>query len=313
MVVRLAFAIMTEVKADILVIDEALAVGDAIFTKKCMRYIKKFKKKGTILFVSHDTSAVLSLCDRAILLEEGIKKADGKTKEIIDMYIEKLHDKMKNTKGRQGNKIKERKESKVYNYDDGNTDRDKWKDYRGELLDSIKERKYIEIMKNFDGNDCKISENKKAIIDSVTIENVNDANKYKCVRSIKGGEIVKLSITGKIMSEIDNIIMGFILKNDKGLTLLGDNSYNAFTYDGRITARKDEILTCDFIFTIPLLPSGEYTITASIADGSPENHEILDWKNDALVLQSQCNSIAAGLAGVPMHNIRITRNNEEDE
>ena len=184
---------------------------------------------------------------------------------------------------------------------------------QGELLDSIKERKYIEIMKNFDGNDCKISENKKAIIDSVTIENVNDANKYKCVRSIKGGEIVKLSITGKIMSEIDNIIMGFILKNDKGLTLLGDNSYNAFTYDGRITARKDEILTCDFIFTIPLLPSGEYTITASIADGSPENHEILDWKNDALVLQSQCNSIAAGLAGVPMHNIRITRNNEEDE
>ena len=82
MVVRLAFAIMTEVKADILVIDEALAVGDAIFTQKCMRYIKKFKKKGTILFVSHDTSAVLSLCDRAILLEEGIKKADGKTKKL---------------------------------------------------------------------------------------------------------------------------------------------------------------------------------------------------------------------------------------
>ena len=126
-----------------------------------------------------------------------------------------------------------------------------------------------------------------------------------------GGEIVKLSIK-LIVNRIDNVIMGFILKNDKGLTLLGDNTYNAFTQTGRIGASEKEILVCDFIFTIPLLPPGDYTITVSIADGNLEVHEILDWRNDALVLQSQCDSVAAGLAGVPMHNIRMRRIKEEN-
>ena len=78
------------------------------------------------------------------------------------------------------------------------------------------------------------------------------------------------------------------------------------------SAPQKEIMVCDFVFTIPLLPAGDYTITVSIADGI-RVHEILDWRNDALVLQSQCNSIAAGLAGVPMHNIKMTRINKEDE
>ena len=82
MIVRLAFAIITQVEADILIIDEALAVGDALFTQKCMRFIQSFKKEGTILFVSHDTNAVLSLCDRAILLEQGVKIADDKQRKL---------------------------------------------------------------------------------------------------------------------------------------------------------------------------------------------------------------------------------------
>ncbi|MFT4797845.1 MAG: lipopolysaccharide transport system ATP-binding protein, partial [Candidatus Azotimanducaceae bacterium] len=58
MAVRLAFSVIAHVDADILVIDEALAVGDAIFTQKCMRFIESFQSQGTLLFVSHDTSAV---------------------------------------------------------------------------------------------------------------------------------------------------------------------------------------------------------------------------------------------------------------
>jgi lipopolysaccharide transport system ATP-binding protein len=62
MYVRLAFAVIAHVDADILIIDEALAVGDAVFTQKCMRFIRKFKETGTLLFVSHDMGSVLSLC-----------------------------------------------------------------------------------------------------------------------------------------------------------------------------------------------------------------------------------------------------------
>ena len=59
MFVRLAFSVIAHVDADVLVIDEALAVGDVFFTQKCMRFIRDFIKKGTLLFVSHDTNSVM--------------------------------------------------------------------------------------------------------------------------------------------------------------------------------------------------------------------------------------------------------------
>lgn len=87
MYVRLAFAIIAHVKADILVIDEALAVGDAIFTQKCMDFIRKFKKTGTLLFVSHDNSAVLALCDQALWLNAGRVEKIGDAKDVTEAYL----------------------------------------------------------------------------------------------------------------------------------------------------------------------------------------------------------------------------------
>jgi lipopolysaccharide transport system ATP-binding protein len=71
MYTRLAFAVIAHVRAEILVIDEALAVGDAFFVQKCMRFLRKFQETGTVLFVSHDTGAVTNLCDRAVWLDHG--------------------------------------------------------------------------------------------------------------------------------------------------------------------------------------------------------------------------------------------------
>jgi lipopolysaccharide transport system ATP-binding protein len=72
MMLRLAFAVIAHVDAEILVIDEALAVGDAFFTQKCMRFLRTFMKTGTVLFVSHDTGSIRNLCSKAIWLEKGI-------------------------------------------------------------------------------------------------------------------------------------------------------------------------------------------------------------------------------------------------
>jgi len=71
MSVRLAFAVIAHVDADILIIDEALAVGDAFFSQKCMRFLRDFQKHGTLLFVSHDAAAVTNLCENAVWLENG--------------------------------------------------------------------------------------------------------------------------------------------------------------------------------------------------------------------------------------------------
>ncbi|WP_257967095.1 ABC transporter ATP-binding protein [Klebsiella pneumoniae] len=66
MFVRLAFSIIAHVDADILIVDEALSVGDAFFVQKCMRFLRAFMEHGTVLFVSHDTASIVNLCDRAI-------------------------------------------------------------------------------------------------------------------------------------------------------------------------------------------------------------------------------------------------------
>src|SRR3979409_1036038 len=87
MYVRLAFAIAASVDPDILIIDEALAVGDAVFQHRCLRRINELHERGaTVLFVSHDGAAVRALCSRAILLRAGGVIADGKPADVLNLY-----------------------------------------------------------------------------------------------------------------------------------------------------------------------------------------------------------------------------------
>src|SRR6266853_6689681 len=87
MYVRLAFAIAANVEPDIMVIDEALAVGDAVFQHRCLRRIKDLQESGaTVLFVSHDLGAVRALCSRAILLNDGRIAADGRPADVLNHY-----------------------------------------------------------------------------------------------------------------------------------------------------------------------------------------------------------------------------------
>lgn len=87
MAVRVAFAAATAIRPDILIVDEALSVGDAYFQQKCFNRIKKFKEEGTtLLFVSHDPGAVKNLCDKAILLDKGLLIKEGKPDEVLDYY-----------------------------------------------------------------------------------------------------------------------------------------------------------------------------------------------------------------------------------
>jgi lipopolysaccharide transport system ATP-binding protein len=91
MMLRLAFAVVAHVDPDILVIDEALAVGDAYFTQKCLARIRRFRQDGvTLLFASHDPLAVKTLCDQALLLEHGRPLAMGAPSMILEKYNARL-------------------------------------------------------------------------------------------------------------------------------------------------------------------------------------------------------------------------------
>lgn len=86
MQVRLAFAVIANVNADILICDEALAVGDAVFIQRCMRFIRSFRETGTLLFVSHDASSVSALTNSCLWIHKGDTRFYGNTKQAIQNY-----------------------------------------------------------------------------------------------------------------------------------------------------------------------------------------------------------------------------------
>ena len=86
MAMRLAFAVIAHVDADVLIVDEALAVGDAYFQQKCMRWLRAFQERGAVLFCGHDPGAVLSLCQRAIWLDHGAVRLMGPAKDVVEAY-----------------------------------------------------------------------------------------------------------------------------------------------------------------------------------------------------------------------------------
>ena len=93
MTARLAFAVCAHADADILIVDEALSVGDAAFGAKCDAFIKDFANRGTILVVSHDLTTLEALCDRIIWIEGGRVQAIGPAREVIVSYREALNGK----------------------------------------------------------------------------------------------------------------------------------------------------------------------------------------------------------------------------
>lgn len=122
MQVRLAFSVATRAEADILLVDEVLAVGDADFQRKCYDFFKSLKKTGkTVIFVTHDMNAVREYCDKAILINEGVITHSGNANRIADEYM-----KLFNT-----NIIQEEMAEK---------DQDRWGDGRVKI-DSVKVRK----------------------------------------------------------------------------------------------------------------------------------------------------------------------------
>lgn len=98
MQIRIAFAVATAFRPEILIIDEALSVGDTYFQHKSFNRIREFQKKGTtLLIVSHERSAIQSLCERAILLDKGTILRDGNPEEVFDFYNAIIAEKEKNT------------------------------------------------------------------------------------------------------------------------------------------------------------------------------------------------------------------------
>lgn len=291
MFMRLAFAVVAHVDADVLVIDEALAVGDAYFVQKCMRYLNLFKAKGgTLLFVSHDSTAVTALCDRAIWLEDGRIRLDADPKKVTEAYLADMYRREQGDDG-----ISPYAQAQDETMSDG----DDFADARRELVLHSNVRNDIQIQP-FDSSGESFGKG-GARITGVRLLNEQGV---PLVWSI-GGEMVSLVVQGTAEVPITSPIVGFLVRNKQGLSLFGDNTYLSYL-DRPVMLGAGEGWYCRFDFRMPILPAGEYAISVAVSDGSQQSHVVHQWIHDALILTSHSSQVCTGLMGVPIRSIVLT-------
>ena len=288
MYVRLAFAVIANIDADIIIVDEALSVGDAFFVQKCMRFLRKFIERGTLVFVSHDTSAVLNLCDRAIWLHEGVALKDGHPKDVTEAYLANLYETQQGASNVAASK-QEQESGRV----------PEPRDMRLDFINSTPLRNDIKL---FEFKDDGLSFGKGgASIKAVTfLDNAGNPLSW-----VVGGEEVTLVIQCRANENLQNPIIGFSVKDRLGQSIFSDNTFLVYA-DKPVPVAADHVLEAQFSFRMPVMPVGDYSISVAIAEGTQQEHIQHQWINDALIFKAHSSSVWQGLVGVPMKEIRMT-------
>ncbi len=249
MLVRLAFALAINVEPEILIIDEALAVGDAFFQAKCFDKLESIKASGTtILFVSHDIVSVKKLCSRAIWLEKGNLREIGEAKSVCEKYLSMQIEEQNREK-------KQLVEKMVLE----NT-------VKKEVVKSNKTSSFKRIdMSNAAGE----SGTKSGEIISFYIrdEQGND------VTVLQTGEIYFFGLLTRFYDNVDNVLFGFEMENTKGTKLFSVNNF--LTDEVLPHVNAGEIYEVSFEVKLPRICATEYLVSPSLAAGSQDNHIVL--------------------------------------
>ena len=290
MFMRLAFSVAAHVDADLLIIDEALSVGDVRFTQKCLRFLKDFKQRGSILFVSHDLGSVTGLCDRAIWLDRGQIRAEGAAIKICEQYVASLFD------------------GATINTPITHAPRTPAKEVNGEiiLLDDKAppqgSRPGTTSVSAFNPNASSFGSGGATIVDAGLF---SPADWQRLAQVIEGQEI-DLKVVVQADVAVERPILGFYIKDRLGQFLLGDNSYWDTVSQPQIGA--GERMAFRFRFEWPALARGTYTLTVALADGVMEDHIQRHWIHDAVIFEVLSSSARLALIGVQLRRVMVDRN-----
>lgn len=292
MYVRLAFAVIAHVDADILIIDEALAVGDAYFTQKCMRFLHHFMESGTVLFVSHDMASVKALARRSIWLENGQLRMIGDTREIADRYLQALYAENQTTN------LPLEEASPIAVEDFPEISDAPIEDFR---LTQFADHGISNLLRitRFDPNAPGFGDGRASIRQVVLRDKQN-----KPIFGTQGGERLTLEITAEAHALMESPIVGFFLRNRLGQNVFGDNSFFS-TDNAPLTCPAGTRLAARFEFIMPFLPRGDYAFSVAIASGSNLEHIQHQWLHDALVIKSLSSDVHADVMGIPMVRISL--------
>ncbi len=248
MFVRLAFAVAVNVEPEILIVDEALAVGDIVFQHRCMRRMRSMMDSGvTTLFVSHDSGAIKTLCNSAVMIDRGNIYTSGTPNDVIIKYMKLV------TETELGLVTPE-------NIVDDTVSQSK------------KEPTPVVIEKTRRGS-------RKALIESVKLfHQSGDEAEKSPIFGFK--ERVKLVVEVQVYQQLQGCIIGFFLCDKNGNELIGSNTIEENQPIGKLASGTN--LQIEFTFKLPLRPSS-YSLTVAGA----ENYTAMtfDWIDNAIVFQ----------------------------
>lgn len=241
MYMRLAFSVAINVDADILLIDEILAVGDTNFQTKCFNRLRELKANGmTIIIVTHDLSTIEKFCDRAIWLNDGIIVREGRSDEVVDAYFSFMNDK------KIEHEIKTEKETET-------------------IPEQVSEPETEEITEDNGGIDYSANRFGLKYIEIKKAEMLNNENKD--IRIFRNGEKLKIKIHYHVNKKLDEYVFGFGFYDLDGKCIYGNNTQldrmkiNPEKMDGIISVE---------IENLPLL-AGKYILNVAVvdSDGTP--------------------------------------------
>ncbi len=239
MFARLAFAVAINIDPDILIVDEALSVGDIFFQAKCYRKFEEFKKKGkTILFVTHDMSSIIKYCDETILLNKGQFIAKGKSVEMVDIYKKILV-----------NQYNPETDKDVISVDSNEVGSIVWKDKM-----------------QYNPNKIIYGNKKAEIIDFALID-----NKEKINNSIEKFTEFSVKMKIKFNETVENPIYAFTIKDLKGTDITGTNTMIEEVDTG--TKRSGEVVTVTFTQEMNL-QGGSYLLSLGCTGFERDNFTV---------------------------------------
>jgi lipopolysaccharide transport system ATP-binding protein len=252
MVVRLAFAVAIHLDPEILIVDEALAVGDIYFRQRCMRKVQEMRGKGTtIIFVSHSTGDIKALGDRTLWLDKGSVRGLGRTDLVVSQYLAAMAAKDRAYQSRE-----------VHVPPDRQTSRPE------------------EIVEGIPNIDHRFGDGKAEIIGIAVFD--TDGNR---LGSLQPGTTIVVRISVRAKANLDSPIVGFMFRNHLGVDFAGTNT--ARERRDLPPLYIGEFCTVDFYIDLPVLYATSFSFSPAIANGTLEHYSTCDWIDNAVVLQME--------------------------
>lgn len=267
MFARLAFAVMISFKPEILIVDEALSVGDVFFQQKCNTFMKDEMKGVTKLLVTHDMNSIANMADRVILIERGKIIKEGKPLEVIEDYLKLLHTTIYKGEDSVAEEIKDIESENRNSSDDVGSSEDGW-------VNSPKE--------SIGGAQDILIECQRVLINDEVVD------------VVKPGDRVKIELVLNSSKDAENIIIGYTFKDKYGnsifaMSTLGEN----IMIEG---VRSGERRYARLEFDWPEVKEGDYFLTLGLGEGYDQMvHTVQCWVHNIIHLQA--------ISLKPMHGI----------